>query len=680
MKTDTLARPTAVILLLILIIAPFLTACHDDNDNNSTSLQSRPLTEREFANDRNLRANPEDGIVAVHLEPPTASQNANITGEVGFDVIPYRYNRTINHNFCFLNASDTEHSVRLQMPDGTQILSAEPDGECVSAVVAPGEYEVVLTHGQHVDRAEPVFLITLPDAQEFSTNQRATNSSFARFLETISNVFNRPANAQTVDANVTTLISTNSCVNCDLSGSDLTGNDLTFTTLNGADLSNANLSGVSLFEGLMIGTNFSGADLSNTDLRGSDMTSANMTNADLTGAFFDNSVLKSALFVGADITDASFDNASLVGAIWIDGGTCDVASIGMCNDTGATIGTDACDSITEATTDDGQTVYKCLLQTVNKETCEEVEGPLGTTEVCTPIDSSELLFTADLTDIVEEANLQFNDNADGNTPIAILAWGAEGGLASDDLFTSGGSGGESGFASTVTTLLDYQSNNGTTSFYYYLGEAGTLSNVDGDGGSSTIVMLVETSPSSLDDIILIAGGGAGGDSAGFFTDGARGGQGGTAASTQNGQGFIGIGQSIIDGADGGSTDGTGIGGNGTDDGQDGIGGQGGQGFLGLNSEWVNGDPDVGSDGRGGNADDSFGSSGGGGGGGGLGGGGAGDGEPGAGGGSFSTIPTITCNSAPNNDNIPSNPGTVRDSSFGNSNGAVEIWIFPNGCN
>ncbi|EIN9470933.1 pentapeptide repeat-containing protein, partial [Vibrio parahaemolyticus] len=81
---------------------------------------------------------------------------------------------------------------------------------------------------------------------------------------------------------------------------------------------------------------------------------------------------------------------------------------------------------------------------------------------------------------------------------------------------------------------------------------------------------------------------------------------------------------------------------------------------------------------GGNADDSFSAGGGGGGGGGYGGGGAGDGGAGAGGGSWSIIPTITCNSAPTQDTMPSSPGSSGDD-YGSKNGAVEVWIFPNGC-
>ena len=671
-------------LSILIVLITFMTACHDDN-NNSSNIQSGPLSEQNFVDDESLRGNPEEGVVALFLEPRNAAEEDNLTGELGFDVIPYKYTRTLNHTFCFEDGNpDSEHFAILQDNDGDEVLRAFANEGCVTAVLQPGNYEVVLNHGEHVEGIEPVFLIPTPEDEQVAKRFRRVPSGFSKFFESISNVFTRPAVAQgTSPDNFTTLINTNACEGCDLTGvelpfADLSGAVLTFADLTGADFSNADLNGAILFETLLIGTNLSGTNLSGTDIRGSDLTGADLSGSDLTGAFLDNSFLNSADLTGADITDASFDFANLVGATWIDGSTCNISSIGSCNISDGD--SNPCVSVTLGSTHDFNVVVKCLLPTVDKEVCTtEVDPGLPTITTCDPKDPEDLVTSVDLVDIFDQVSSSLTSNIDNNTPIAILAWGGEGGPGSNGLLTSGGDGGASGFASTVTTLSDFLNNYGNTSFHFYLAEAGTLSNVDGDGGSSTLVMLVESNPSSLDDIILIAGGGAGGSEAGLLGDGADGGQGGFAASSQIGQGFIGVGQGINGGADGGSTDGTEIGGNGTNDGRDGIGGKGGQGFLGENSEWINGDPDVGSDGRGGNADDGFSSSGGGGGGGGLGGGGAGDGEPGAGGGSWSEIPTITCDSAPNNDAVPSNPGTIRDSLFDNSNGAVEVWIFANGC-
>lgn len=196
-------------------------------------------------------------------------------------------------------------------------------------------------------------------------------------------------------------------------------------------------------------------------------------------------------------------------------------------------------------------------------------------------------------------------------------------------------------------------------------------------------MLVESSPGSLDDVVLIAGGGGGGEDGGTFSSGDNGDAGGIAAASVIGMGFIGVGQGKADGPEGGSTSGDGIGGSGGTsdaDGNDGIGGEGGKGFLGTNSQWFNGDPGVGSNGRGGNSSDSGNGCAGGGG---YGGGGGAStsffgGGPAAGGGSWARVPTSSCSLAPNFDTAPSNPGTTHDD-FGSLNGAVEIWIFPDGC-
>ncbi|WP_108945980.1 pentapeptide repeat-containing protein [Shewanella halifaxensis] len=668
-------------LLALTFSLAFVTACN--SDDNHTQIQSRLLTEKDFANNTRLRANPEQGTVALFLEPPSATLTADSNGEAGTDLIPYQYSRSLKHTFCYEDTnSNSTHTMVLNNSRGEKMLGMTANDECVSVIIPAGEYQLVLTHGQHVDSTDTTFLVTTPDNASQSDGNSVNYSMISKLLSTIGNTLINPAYADTSDDNVTTLISTNSCQNCDLSGADLNNATLTFADLSGADLSDAILTNVDLFESTLTGTNFSGADMSNGDFRGSEMTYADLSNANLTGAYFSSAQLSPADLDNATVTDTDFDNANLVGATWIDGGICDITSVGFCNST-AVAETDPCDSVKQDVTDDGNTVYKCLLPAIDKEVCTtEYGGVDGATpiESCEAKDTSELITSVNLVDIFSQVSSSFDTSLDNDTPLAILAWGGEGGIGSNGgLWTSGGDGGKSGFASTVTTLSHFLDDYGQTSFNFFLGENGTLSNIDGDGGSSTLVMIAESSPSSLeDDVILIAGGGGGGESSGWLNDGTDGGAGGVAASSIMGQGTIGIGQAIIDVADGGSTDEWGTGGNGADDGKDGIGGQGGQGYLGRNSAWVNGDPGVGSDGRGGNADDSFTASGGGGGGGGYGGGGAGDGGAGAGGGSWSVIPATTCNSAPTQDTAPSTAGSSGDD-FGSKNGAVEVWIFPKGC-
>ncbi|MGL6312420.1 pentapeptide repeat-containing protein [Vibrio sp. WXL103] len=662
-----------------------MTACDSDNDSaGNIQIQTNILTESDFANNSRLRANPERGTLVVFLEPGSSTVTADSNRESGSDSIPYQYSRALNHTFCYEDDnSDSDHFMVLNDSDGAQVVSVAANEECVTATVTEGEYHLVLSHGQHVDSTDVTFLVTTPDGGPHSEMISENYPLVARVLRAVGNVFIRSAYADdTVDNNVTTLISTNSCKECDLSGADLSGATLTFADLSGADLSDATLINVDLFESTLTGTNFSGADMSNGDFRGSEMTNVDLSNANLSGAYFESAQLSPSNLDNATVTDTDFDNANLVGATWTDGGICDITSVGFCSSVGGG-DTNPCDTIKQGVTDDGNIVYQCLLPAVDKEVCStEIGGVDGNTPIttCEAKDASELITSVELIDVFNQASSSFNVTLDDDTPMAILAWGGEGGIGSSGgLWTSGGDGGEGGFASTVTTLSDFLDKYGKTSFYYYIGENGTLSNIAGDGGSSTLVLVVENSPTELeDDVILIAGGGGGGEDSGFFVDGTDGARGGIAASSIMGQGTVGIGQSFTDGASGGSSDEWGDGGSGANDGKDGIGGQGGQGYLGRNSEWVNGDPSLGSDGRGGNSDDSFTSSGGAGGGGGYGGGGAGDGGAGAGGGSWSIIPTTTCNSAPTQETAPSSPGSSGDD-FGSKNGAVEVWIFPKGC-
>lgn len=680
MQTINQYRSNFNVLLALMFSLIFVTAC---NSNDDTEIQSDFLLEKDFANNSRLRANPEQGVVALFLEPASVTAAGDSNGESGTDLIPYQYSRSLNHTFCYEDGnSDSNHSMVLNNSNGEEVLSMSANDECVSAIMPAGEFQLVLTHGEHVDSTDLTFLVTQPNSGSLSEINSSNYSIVSRLMSHIGNLLISSAHAETTEDNVTTLISTNACKNCDLTGADLDNATLTFADLSGADLTDAILTNVDLFESTLTGTNFSGADMSEGDFRGSEMTYADLSDTNLSGAYFSSAQLSPADLHNATVTDTDFDNANLVGATWTDGGICDITSVGFCNST-AVAESDPCDSVKEDVTDDGNTVYKCLLPAVNKEVCTtEYGGVDGGTPItsCEAIDTSDLVTSVNLVDIFSQVSSSFDTTLDNDTPMAILAWGGEGGIGSSGgLWTSGGDGGDAGFASTVTTLSHFLESYGQTSFNFFIGENGTLSNIYGDGGSSTLVMIAESSPASLeDDVILIAGGGGGGDSSGWINDGTDGANGGVAASSIIGQGTIGVGQSFDSGADGGSTDEWGDGGNGADDGKDGIGGQGGQGFLGANSEWVNGDPGVGSDGRGGNADDSFSGAGGGGGGGGYGGGGAGDDAAGAGGGSWSIIPATTCNSAPTKETAPSTPGASGDD-FGSKNGAVEVWIFPKGC-
>ncbi len=257
-------------MVLLLLTSVSFIGC--DNDGGGGSAQdARALTERDFFNNPNLLANPEKGVVVVFLEPTEAPEVDNLTGELGFDVIPHRYTRTLNHTICWEDDNvDSKHFMILLNSGGEEVLRVEANGDCVTVVLEPGDYEMVLTHGEHVNEIETVFLIPAPEGEqvtkrdEFNQKEIKTANGFSskmhryipgvfvKFFESISNVFTRPARAQMPPA-VETLITTRKCIGCDLTGADLSFQKLEGVVLTGATLTRA----------ILIGTFLTGADFSN---------------------------------------------------------------------------------------------------------------------------------------------------------------------------------------------------------------------------------------------------------------------------------------------------------------------------------------------------------------------------------------------------------------------------------
>jgi len=543
---DYLKKCLGFVLLFGFISLGAIGGC---NNNGGGQDGTQALTENDFFNDPNLSANPKKGIVVVFLEPAEAPEEDNLTGVLGVDVIPYSYTRTLNHTICWEDDNvDSKHFMILQNSDGEEVLRALANGGCVTEVIEAGDYGMILTHGEHVAKIDPVFLIPIPEDEqvtkrdEFDQREFRTANGFpskmyryipgglVKFFDSISNVFTRPARAQTggdPSANLTTLINTNACGECNLTGVNLSGKDLS-----GGQLGAANLTGADLFN-----ANLSGAELNCAFLCGANLMMANLNGADLSAAFL-NDELTNAQLNNCPVATVCQDDADLRGATWIDGGTCDILSLGKCNIFNGN--PNPCASLTQS-----GDIIKCHLSTTDN--------------------------SIDLVDVAQQVSSIFPMTQD--TPIAILAWGGQGGEGSSGI-AGGGDGGASGFASTVTSVSDFDQNYGQTSLFYYVALGGFIGNGGcGDGVASTLVMLVEKCPSCslLDDVLLIAGGGGGGEDGGVFSSGDNGGRGGQAVANIIGINFIGAGQNGSDaqGGDGG------VGGSGDSGGNGGIGGAGG---------------------------------------------------------------------------------------------------------
>ena len=101
------------------------------------------------------------------------------------------------------------------------------------------------------------------------------------------------------------LLSTKSCLQCELSGVGLVMNDLTGAKLSGANLAGANLSRA----------NLTGADLRGANLTGASLNGANLMGADLRGAILAGADLQSAYLVKANLRGVDVSDTELEGAI-----------------------------------------------------------------------------------------------------------------------------------------------------------------------------------------------------------------------------------------------------------------------------------------------------------------------------------------------------------------------------
>jgi hypothetical protein len=414
------------VLLLGFISLGAIGGCNTNNGGDGSSQDARALTENDFVNDPDLFANPQEGVVALFLEHPDSEEPDNDTGNVGNDAIPYRYTQALNHTFCFTDDNDgSEHFMILQNTDGVEVMRALANGGCVTERIEAGDYNIILSHGGHVEEINPVFLIPIPEEEqvtkryEFDQREFRTANGFpskmhryipgglVKFFEGISNVFTRPVRAQdfaTELKNATTLINTNKCEGCDLMGLGFSGKDLSGAFLKGANLSKTDLTRTNLFQ--------------------ADLVDANLTSANLAGANLD----------GAGLGGAILTDAELSFAIWVTGFPCDVFSVGTCNTFNPN--PTPCDSLTQS-----GDIIKCRLPSVETEVCVEVVCPPGILipggcEQCTMTDANELVISVDLVDVAQQASSLFLLTQD--TPIAIVAWGGEGGEGSNSLFHGGG--------------------------------------------------------------------------------------------------------------------------------------------------------------------------------------------------------------------------------------------------
>jgi tetratricopeptide (TPR) repeat protein len=115
-----------------------------------------------------------------------------------------------------------------------------------------------------------------------------------------------PVSAENV-AQLTQLLNTKQCENCDLSQAGLVMTNLTGANLRGANLVGANLSRA----------NLTGADLSNANLSGASFHGANLSGANLSGAILNSSDFRNAYVQGIILNNTDISTAHIQGVVGI---------------------------------------------------------------------------------------------------------------------------------------------------------------------------------------------------------------------------------------------------------------------------------------------------------------------------------------------------------------------------
>lgn len=322
-KQGYIVKYVLFLSLLCIISLGLIGGCSDNN----SGIKATALTENDFAEDSSLRADLEEGVVVTFLEAPNSEAPENDTGTLGEDDIPVTYKETVEQTFCWEDKdADAMHFMELRDSQGSLILTVQVNGDCVTEVIEAGDYVIAIYHDETIGDALPIFLIPNPVELE---QARETEGIIGRFKLVASNILKRidstvsadaQAQTQAVMDNTNTLLSTNSCVECNLSRANLR-----FANLKGADLRNARLTYADLRDSVLIDADLRGARMGSivafadgADLNRADLTGADLRNARMQRAILLNTVLIGANLSGAQCARADFDGADLTDAVLHD--------------------------------------------------------------------------------------------------------------------------------------------------------------------------------------------------------------------------------------------------------------------------------------------------------------------------------------------------------------------------
>lgn len=263
--------------------------CNDNPLTNTNGKTYKAVTERDFQG-KNFKAEP-GAVIVLNLEDKNSPPDTGWydTDVIGIDIIPIRYTETAKHNFKIDKDSDFEMS--LISDSSKQVLFELTKQNTEANITIPsGDYLMIITSLEDFkpDSLGSQIVFIQPDTEILSS-----------------------ANTDYDPVQLNTLLSTKTCVRCNLESADLHN-----ANLRDADLNSSYLRGVNLSGAYLVNVNLSNAalwiaNLSNAFLWHANLTSASFVNANLHGANFYRANSTQALFNNANLTGTNFRNAIL---------------------------------------------------------------------------------------------------------------------------------------------------------------------------------------------------------------------------------------------------------------------------------------------------------------------------------------------------------------------------------
>lgn len=218
-----------------LVLAAVLAgSCGDDSDSAETAQGPLPVGEAEAQaySERFLAANPRadlqpDHLAIVQLEPTAGDRHDTCADRDGVDCLPYFVAAETALTLGIDESAPDVERLALRDAAGATVLAVEAGDEPVSALLAPGDYVLELTHTFAGDAAADTPTIFLgpeaPDAEADSAAAEAAAPEVRR--------------AATSAPRSLSLTARGDCVRCSFARSDLTDQNF-----DGANLSSSNFS------------------------------------------------------------------------------------------------------------------------------------------------------------------------------------------------------------------------------------------------------------------------------------------------------------------------------------------------------------------------------------------------------------------------------------------------------